>query len=488
MKFLTVLLATSLYFLTSTSAQALYDPRTLANNLAGAHILYPSELDEAAKLVNSNGGKWGYVTVPIQPTDRNKDVWQAFMKRAKELQVIPLIRITTIPDGGTWEKADDTDLVDFANFLNELDWPIENRYIILFNEVNRDTEWGGEVNPEKYALIVKNAYTIFKERSPDFFLLGPSLDSALPNSSTSLSAQNYLNRMAAFEPLIWTYFDGWSSHSYPNPAFSASPRKTGLQSIVGYKSELALLKLASKPIFITETGWDQTKISADNLRNYWSQAWQIWQNDSNVVAVTPFILRGGEQFSQFSLVDNNGNYTSSGQAIFAQNKFPGEPKLATPTVKTSPTPQPTESSWTLPFFTNNPTLLRLENIFRVIIGLPVKAHATLGELELVLELAQTPRQWETGLSNRSDLGPIDGMLFVFKHHHVPVFWMKNMQFPIDIIWISDGEVVDITPNVPVSTTDKLPTYSPRVPINMVLETRPGWAADNNIKIGDFLSL
>lgn len=475
-------------FTPRSKALALYDPRTVANNLSGVHILYPSELEEASKLINSNGGKWGYVTVPIQPTDRNKEVWQSFMQKAKELQVIPIVRITTIPDGGTWEKADDTDLVDFANFLNELAWPIENRYIILFNEVNRETEWGGEVNPEKYALIVKNAYTIFKERSPDFFLLGPSLDSALPNSKTSLSAQSYLNRMATFDPLIWTYFDGWSSHSYPNPAFSASPRKTGLQSIVGYKTELSLLKLASKPIFITETGWDQTKISADNLRSYWTQAWQIWQNDRNVVAVTPFILRGGEQFSQFSLLDHDGNYTPSGQAIFAQNKFPGEPKLATPIPKPSPTPAPTGSGWTLPFFTHNPTLLRLENIFRVIIGLPMKSHATLGGLELVLELAQTPKQWEVGLSNRSDLGPIDGMLFLFNHHHIPVFWMKNMQFPIDIIWISDGEVVEITPNVPISTTDKLPTYSPRVPINMVLETRAGWATENNIQIGDQLVL
>lgn len=488
MKFLIFLLASSIYLLTSTTVHALYDPRSVANNIAGVHILNPQEIEDAAKLVNSNGGKWGYVTVPIQPSERNKEVWQNFMKKAKDLQVIPLVRITTIPDGGTWEKADDTDLVDFANFLNELDWPIENRYIILFNEVNRDTEWGGEVNPEKYALIVKNAYTIFKERSPDFFLLGPSLDSALPNSKTSLSAQNYLRRMAAFEPLIWTYFDGWSSHSYPNPAFSASPRKTGLQSIVGYKSELALLNLASKPIFITETGWDQTKISASNLKNYWSQAWQIWQNDPNVVAVTPFILRGGDQFNQFSLINNDGNYTSSGQAIFDQAKFPGEPKLTQLKVKPSPTPPPIDNSWKLPFFENNPTLIRLENIFRVIIGLPIKAHGTLKDIDLTLELAQTPKQWEVGLSNRSDLGELDGMLFIFKNHHVPVFWMKNMQFPIDIIWISDGKVVDITPNVPVSPSDKLPTYSPREPINMVLETRAGWAIENSIQVGDLLYL
>ena len=57
----------------------------------------------------------------------------------------------------TWATGHDTDLVDFANFLGELNWPIENRYIVLFNEVNRSTEWGGDVDPEKYASIIKNA-------------------------------------------------------------------------------------------------------------------------------------------------------------------------------------------------------------------------------------------------------------------------------------------------------------------------------------------
>src|SRR5690606_34912247 len=120
---------------------ALYDPRDVANNKMGVHILHPSEIETAATLVNSNGGEWGYVTVPIQPVDRDLEKWQLFMHQARDLRVIPIIRITTIPSGGTWDAGAATDLVDFANFLNELDWPIENRYIILFNEVNQSREW-----------------------------------------------------------------------------------------------------------------------------------------------------------------------------------------------------------------------------------------------------------------------------------------------------------------------------------------------------------
>lgn len=487
-KFISLVILLISTFVFTKSAEAFYDPRTTPNNKAGVHILNTGEIDDAAKLVNSNGGDWGYVIVPIQPTDRHKDTWQTFMHKAKEKHLIPIIRITTIPQGGTWNEGNDIDLVDFANFLNELDWPVQNRYIVLFNEVNRETEWGGTVNPEKYAQIVKNAYVIFKERSPDFFLLGPSLDSALPNSNSSLSATNYLNRMTKYDPLVWTYFDGWSSHSYPNPGFVASAKKTGLQSIVGYKAEVAITKIASKPVFITETGWDQTKIKDSVLAGYWSYAWQVWKNDPNVVAVTPFVLRGGDQFSIFSLYKENGEYSASGQSIFNLPKTPGSPMLVQEKAKPAVGTAPREPSWTMPFFKNTPELTKLENVLRVIFGLPIKTVAKLDGIELTVELAQTPKQWEKGLSDRTDLGFLDGMIFVFPHFHVPIFWMKDMQFPIDMIWIAGNKVVDITPNVPVETSDKLPTYSPRAPIDKVLETRAGWAEENKITVGSILEI
>lgn len=475
-------------YLFTSPAHALYDPRTLPLNKLGVHILDPSELSAAAALVNSHGGNWGYVTVPIQPTDRAKDKWQTFMHEARDHHLIPIIRITTIPQGGTWQTANDTDLVDFANFLNELDWPVSNRYIVLFNEVNRSQEWGGVVNPEKYAQIVKNAYQIFKERSNDFFLLGPSLDDALPNSPTSLSSTLYLSQMSAYDSLVWTYFDGWSSHSYPNPGFTASPAKTGLQSITGYKNQIKYLKLAPKPVFITETGWDQTKLTPSLLATYWTQAWDTWQRDYNLVAVTPFILQGGAQFAPFSLQDDQGGYTVSGTALLNLSKSAGLPQLAPDTLKIATPSSAKQPPWTLPFFKSSRALLKLENIFRAILGFPLKVHATLKDLPLILEQATTPKQWEHGLSDRLDLGSSDGMLFIFPQSHVPIFWMKDMHFPIDIIWLSDGKVLDITPGVPVQTGGKLVTYSPSAAVNMVLETRAGWAQENGVKLGDILIL
>ncbi len=113
MKIRSVILFTITFLLsTYARAHALYDPNSVPNNKMGVHILHPSEVETAAKLVNSSGGDWGYVTVPIQPVDRDLFKWQEFMKKCSKLHLIPIIRITTIPTGGTWDSAQATDLVD----------------------------------------------------------------------------------------------------------------------------------------------------------------------------------------------------------------------------------------------------------------------------------------------------------------------------------------------------------------------------------------
>jgi len=479
---LILILIVSLCHCVTGQAHALYDPRSVPNNKAGVHILNPSELESATKLV----GDWGYVIVPIQPTDRDVEKWESFFTHAKEKHVIPIIRITTIPQGGTWDKGTPTDLVDFANFLNGLPWPIENRYIVLFNEVNRSAEWGGAVEPARYADIVKNARSIFKERSEHFFLLGPALDDALPDSTSSMSAKKYLSAMYSHNPLIWTYFDGYAFHSYPNPGFVAPPTRTGLPSIVSYRYLFSQFKLGDKPVFITETGWDQTKLDDSKLRSYWSKAWEIWNKDPLVTAVTPFVLEGGEVFAPFSLV-KDGKYTISGQVLFDLPKASSSPKpgLISP-INSSNTAHLSENknhNWK-----NNNALIKLENIFRVILGIPTKAAIKLGDLTLIVEQAETPKQWEKGLSSRSSLDGIDGMLFKFPRYHVPVFWMKDTLIPLDILWIKNGEIVEITPNVPIPTTDKLPTYSPQSSVDMVLELPAGFCETNNIQIGSTLQI
>ena len=465
----------------SSPVQAIYDPRSVNNNKVGVHILDPHEIGSVPALVNSQGGDWGYVTVPIQPTDRDKNKWQLFMEKCLELHLIPIIRITTIPLGGTWSAATPTDLVDFANFLAELHWPVENRYIIIFNEVNRSSEWGGDVDPATYTQIVRNANTIFKERNADFFLLGPSLDSALPNSQTSMSASVYLKMMEQEDSQVWDYFDGWSSHSYPNPGFSAHPSRTGWQSIVSYRTETSTLAFGDKPIFVTETGWDQTQLSPSIIASYWSQAWNTWNQDKNLVAVTPFVLQGGNQFAPLSLTSSEGALNPSGLALQRLPKISGFPRLANNTLP-SPTPTPNlEPTVAQPSYKPKSIVLKIENFLRALFGLQKKLYLQVENDYLVVELAGNARDWEKGLSGRDHLALGEGMLFVFPKDHIPTFWMKDMRFSLDIIWIHNGEIVSILSNV--SKDDQETLYSPSSPVDMVLEVPGGWAEQKGYQAG-----
>lgn len=112
---------------------------------------------------------------------------------------------------------------------------------------------------------------------------------------------------------------------------------------------------------------------------------------------------------------------------------------------------------------------------------------TIGEKQITVEVVRTNDQIQKGLSGRKEIGA-DGMLFVLPARYIPKFWMKEMLFPLDFIWIDGGRVVDITAHVPVPKNDTrlsdLPTYSPKVPVTMVLEVASGFVSKHDIKIGD----
>lgn len=470
------------------SASAVSDPIIdVTNNKVGVHILSPSEVGEAARLVNSQGGDWGYVTVPIQPTDRDLKTWNDFMTACQNLHLIPIIRITTLPEGGTWADPDPTDLVDFANFLNALHWPTANRYIVLFNEVNRQEEWGGKVDPAAYARIIHNAAIIFKARSPDFFLLGGALDSAVPSSSTSLSAPIYLSKMLEADSEVFDSLDGFASHSYPNPAFRAPVTKTGWQSITSYKNETAAINLVNKPVFITETGWD-TSLSPTTLRTNWQKAFAIWDKDPHVIAVTPFILQGGDAYRTLSLLTSGGEPTVSYQTILELPKTQGSPNLSPPTSSPAPNSDTLYGSNASASVANHSSiLLSFENFLRRLFGLMPRGSLSLRGQTLTVELADNSASWEQGLSGRASLQEGEGMLFIFPTSHIPTFWMKDMQFGLDLIWINDQRIVDITRAVPVPGSGPLPIYSPAHKSNWVLEVPSGYADKYGLSVGDVVT-
>ena len=75
----TLLFFISYLFVLPHNIYAITNPLDFPNNKIGVHILFPSEIYNAAKLVNGNGGEWGYVVIPIQAKDRDMKKWQKFM-------------------------------------------------------------------------------------------------------------------------------------------------------------------------------------------------------------------------------------------------------------------------------------------------------------------------------------------------------------------------------------------------------------------------
>jgi len=105
------------------------------------------------------------------------------------------------------------------------------------------------------------------------------------------------------------------------------------------------------------------------------------------------------------------------------------------------------------------------------------------------ELADTSLKRTKGLMNRTSLDSDAGMLFTFSDEATRSFWMKNTLIPLDIIFISEaGQIVDIKHNFEPCKTINCPAYTSKLPAKYVLEVNSGYAKQNNINIGDKITI
>lgn len=104
------------------------------------------------------------------------------------------------------------------------------------------------------------------------------------------------------------------------------------------------------------------------------------------------------------------------------------------------------------------------------------------------DVASSEASRNKGLAGRNPLQDTQGMLFIFPETSAASFWMKGMTFPIDIIWINNNTVIEVTPNlpppVPGTADEQLIRYSPTGPVDQVVEVATGWAASHGIQPGD----
>lgn len=294
----------------------------------GVHILHPREVIDAKDLFNEidsislRGERWHYTTVPYTLDDiENHKEWQDFFDQAKAQKIIPIVRLMTRPIDGYWAVPTRKEIVDQLESLNSLQWPTNERLIIIYNEPNHANEWGGRVDPESYASAFKFASAWAHVINPSFVVMMGGMDLDAPNGYQTMEAFAFMDRMYQFDKNIFRYIDALNSHSYPNPGFSALPTKSAKNGIDGYKYELKYLEgkvSRNLQVYITETGWKNTSWIGSRLAQYYLTAFtEVW-SDSKVEAVTPFVLRGAPgPFAGFSFYDENGNKTAQYHAYTA---------------------------------------------------------------------------------------------------------------------------------------------------------------------------
>lgn len=311
-KVLSILLAGIFLLLSSGQSFAALEEK------AGIHILHPYELNDAIKLLRTNNDdndNWRYVTITLSLDDlKEEKQWRNFFQQTKKSKIKPIVRLVTKFDGKNWTVPNRKNIVDQITFLDQFEWPTEEKLIIIYNEPNHKAEWGGNINPEEYARVLSFASNWAKTENNGFKILPAALDLAAPNGHSTMEAFTYLNRMHASNPEIFDSIDYWNSHSYPNPGFIATPFRSGKNSMRGFVYELAYLKQKigrDFEVYITETGWLNNSLTSKNLNYYYRYtALNIW-SDERVKAVTPFILKGDPgPFSGFAMLDRNNQPTS----------------------------------------------------------------------------------------------------------------------------------------------------------------------------------
>lgn len=115
---------------------------------------------------------------------------------------------------------------------------------------------------------------------------------------------------------------------------------------------------------------------------------------------------------------------------------------------------------------------------------------SVGGASFRVDFADTAAKRSAGLSGREPLRNDEGMYFLFASSTSQAFWMKDMKFPIDIVWIREGRVVGVTADVPppgpgVSGFELRPSPGP---VEAVLEISAGHAAQHGIGAGDAVTV
>jgi uncharacterized membrane protein (UPF0127 family) len=108
---------------------------------------------------------------------------------------------------------------------------------------------------------------------------------------------------------------------------------------------------------------------------------------------------------------------------------------------------------------------------------------TIAGQRVALEIARTREEQSLGLGERDALAWNRGMLFVYDEPGFPRFWMKGMRFDIDIVWIRQDQISEISHRVPHVPGQNGPIVAPQGLTDRVLEVPAGYAQSHGWRVG-----
>ena len=112
-------------------------------------------------------------------------------------------------------------------------------------------------------------------------------------------------------------------------------------------------------------------------------------------------------------------------------------------------------------------------------------YVVIKEQKIYVEIADSPEEKKQGLSGRESLAEDRGMLFIYPEPGNYSFWMKEMKFNLDFVFINDQKVVDLKENIPFPKEGEEPqTIRAEATFDKVLEINQGIIEKLGIKVGD----
>jgi len=245
--------------------------------ILGVHTRLIDEVEEwkiqyTLQMARQMGAGWIVEFFPwayAQPAPDRFD-WRQFdliinHAQAQGLQVVARIGLT--PE---WARPSDTPLTyldetaydDFAAFAAAFASRYRGRvsHLIIGNEPNLSFEWGyRQTAPADYAALLKTVYPAVKAANPDMMVLAGALAPTLEpaGSANGLNELDYLAGM--YQAGAADFFDGLAAHTYGRtfpPAADPGPNLLNFRRLELQMAIMAEYGDADKPIFITETGWN----------------------------------------------------------------------------------------------------------------------------------------------------------------------------------------------------------------------------------------